>query len=77
VIAPVGTVTVSAAGVQLVTVAVTPLNVTVLVDWIDPKFEPAKTTEAPTIAPLGVTLVTEGVSTPVTGVTETLSKTAG
>jgi hypothetical protein len=38
---------------QLVAVAVVPLNFTVLVPWVVPKFEPVMVTEAPT-APVGI-----------------------
>jgi hypothetical protein len=51
VVAPDGTVTPMAVAVQLLTVAVVPLNLTVLVPCVEPKFEPLIVTAAPT-APL-------------------------
>ncbi len=48
VVAPAGTVTTMLVALQLVTVAVVPLNATVLVDWVAPKFVPVIVIEAPT-----------------------------
>jgi hypothetical protein len=45
---------------QLVGVAVVPLNVTVLVPFVDPKFAPAIVTDVPTGPLAGVRLVTVG-----------------
>ena len=47
VVAPVGTVAVMLDAPQLVVVAVVPLNLTVLVPLVDPKFDPAITMEDP------------------------------
>ncbi len=46
--APVGTVATMLVALQLVTVAGVPLNVTVLVDCVAPKFVPVMVMEAPT-----------------------------
>ena len=48
VVAFVGTVAAIVPVFQLVTVAVTPLNVTVLDPWVEPKFEPLIVTDVPT-----------------------------
>jgi hypothetical protein len=48
VVAPVGTVATMLVALQLVAVAVVPLNLTVLVPWVEPKFVPVIVTEAPT-----------------------------
>jgi hypothetical protein len=56
VVAPVGTVATMLEAPQLVTVAVVPLNFTVLEPWLLPKFEPAIVMEAPTAPELGVKL---------------------
>jgi hypothetical protein len=53
VVAPVGTVATMVVALQLVAVAVVPLNLTVLVPCVDPKFDPAIVTEAPTAPVLG------------------------
>jgi hypothetical protein len=47
---------------QLVAVAVFPLNLTVLLPWVDPKFVPAIVTEAPTAPDVGDKLVMLGVA---------------
>ena len=52
VVAPDGTVATMLVALQLVAVAVVPLNLTVLVPWVEPKFVPVIVTEAPT-APEG------------------------
>ncbi len=54
VVAPVGTVAVMLDAPQLVVVAVVPLNLTVLVPLVDPKFDPAMTMDDPTAPVLGV-----------------------
>jgi len=51
VVAPAGTFATMLVALQLVIVAVVPLNLTVLVPWVDPKPDPATVTVAPT-APL-------------------------
>jgi len=56
-VAPAGTGTTTLVAVQLVGVAVMPLNVTVLVPCEAPKFEPAMVTEVPTAPLLGVKLL--------------------
>jgi len=58
--APAGTVTEMLVALQLVTVADTPLKVTVLEPCAAPKFVPEMTTAAPTGPALGVTLVMPG-----------------
>ena len=61
-VAPVGTVTVIEVGFQpaVTTVAVVPLNFTVLVPWVAPKFAPVIVTSAPTGAVEGDKLPMEG-----------------
>jgi hypothetical protein len=54
VVAPVGTVAVMLDAPQAVVVAVVPLNLTVLLPLVDPKFDPAITTDDPTAPVLGV-----------------------
>ena len=61
VVAPVGTVAVMLDAPQLVVVAVVPLNLTVLIPLVDPKFDPAITMEDPTAPVLGVSDVMLGV----------------
>jgi hypothetical protein len=61
VVAPVGTVAVMLDAPQLVVVAVVPLNLTVLVPLVDPKFDPAITMEEPTAPVFGVNDVMLGV----------------
>jgi hypothetical protein len=53
VVAPVGTVATMLVALQLAAVAVVPLNLTVLVPCVDPKFDPEIVTEAPTAPALG------------------------
>ncbi len=60
VVAPLGTVTVMLVALQLVAVAAVPLNLTVLVPWVDPKFDPAMVIVAPTAPEFGVRLVMLG-----------------
>jgi uncharacterized protein YjeT (DUF2065 family) len=59
-VAPAGTGTTMLVVDQLVGVAVVPLNVTVLVPFVDPKFAPAIVTDVPTGPFAGVRLVTVG-----------------
>src|SRR6202007_3052585 len=63
VVAPEGTVTPILVALQLVAVAVVPLNVTVLVPWVAPKFAPLIVTAAPTAPVFGVKLVMLGAGT--------------
>jgi hypothetical protein len=58
--APEGTVTPMLVALQLVAVAVVPLNVTVLVPWVTPKLVPLMVTAAPTAPVFGVKLVMLG-----------------
>jgi len=60
--APLGTVTTILVEPQLVTVAVVPLNFTVLLPWVEPKPEPAMVTEAPTAPDVGDRLVIDGAA---------------
>jgi hypothetical protein len=61
VVAPVGTVATIDVALQLVIVAVVPLNVTEPVPWVDPKPAPATVTEAPAAAEVGERLEILGV----------------
>ena len=61
VVAPLGTVTAILVALQLVGVAAIPLNVTVLVPWLDPKFVPVIVTVAPTAPVVMDRLVMLGV----------------
>jgi hypothetical protein len=65
VVAPLGTVTLIDVALQLVTVAVVPLNFTVLEPWLEPKFVPVTVTAAPTAPEVGDTLVMLGAATTV------------
>jgi hypothetical protein len=60
VVAPVGTGTAILVALQLVGVALVPLNVTVLVPCVVPKFAPAIVTDVPTVPEFGVKLVMPG-----------------
>jgi len=61
VVAPVGTIATIELALQLeIVVAVVPLNLTVLVPWVEPKPLPAMVTGAPTAPVLGVRLVMDG-----------------
>src|SRR5215469_12120912 len=60
VVAPAGTGTAMLVALQLVGVAVTPLNVTVLVPCVDPKFMPVIVTAVPTTPEVGLRLVMLG-----------------
>src|SRR5207245_11732278 len=53
VVAPAGTGATIAVALQLVGVAPVPLNVTVLVPWLEPKFVPVIVTDVPTAPELG------------------------
>jgi hypothetical protein len=63
VVAPEGTVTPMLVALQLVAVADVPLNFTVLVPWVAPKFVPLIVTAAPTAPVFGVKLVMLGAGT--------------
>jgi hypothetical protein len=66
VVAPVGTVATIEVALQLpIVVAVVPLNCTVLVPWVEPKFVPVIVTEAPTAPDVGDKLVMLGADTTV------------
>jgi hypothetical protein len=65
VVAPAGTGTTMLVPLQLVGVPVVPLNVTVLVPCVDPKFVPVIVTLVPTDPVVGFGLVIDGVLTPV------------
>jgi len=65
VVAPVGTVTLIEVALQLVTVAVVPLNFTVPVPCVEPKFVPVTVTAAPTAPDVGDKLVRLGADTTV------------
>src|SRR5436309_2197995 len=58
--APLGTGTTILVELQLVGVATTALNVTVLVPWLAPKFVPVTVTEVPRGPEVGLTLVIVG-----------------
>ena len=60
VVAPVGTGTVMLVALHAVGVPVVPLNVTVLVPWLAPKFVPAMVTEVLTAPDVGLRLVILG-----------------
>jgi hypothetical protein len=61
VVAPVGTVTTMLVALQLVAVAATPLNVTVLAPNVAPKFAPVMVTDDPIAPDVGLKLVMPGV----------------
>ena len=65
VVAPLGTVVPMLVALQLVTVAIVPLNFTVLEPWLDPKFAPVIVTDAPTAPVVGERLVMVGPDTTV------------
>jgi hypothetical protein len=78
VVAPTGTCTEMLAAPQLVGVAAVPLNVTVLVPWVAPKFAPVIVTAAPTIVDVGERLVMLGATvktTPLLGNPPTVTTT--
>ncbi len=60
VVAPLGTDVAMLVALQLVTVAAVPLNVTVLVPCVDPKFVPVIVTAVPTDPEVGDRLVIDG-----------------
>src|ERR1019366_8288699 len=64
-VAPTGTGTTIDPALQLVGVAAVPLNVTVLVPWLAPKFVPVIVTSVPTVLDAGDRLVMLGVSSTV------------
>ena len=64
-LAPVGTGSEIDVALQLVGVAEVPLNLTVLVPWVVPKFAPVIVTEAPTAPVVGDKLVMLGAATTV------------
>ena len=59
-VAPEGTGTTMLVALQLVGAAAVPLNITVLVPWLAPKFEPPIVTDVPTGPDAGFTLVMAG-----------------
>src|SRR5580704_1582815 len=61
VVAPTGTETAIDIALQAVDVAAVPLNITVLVAWVAPKFAPVMVTGAPTAADAGDRLMMLGV----------------
>jgi len=65
VVAPEGTVVAMLVALQLVTLAVVPLNFTVLPPWVDPKFVPMIVTAAPTAPVVDERLVILGAGTTV------------
>ena len=73
VVAPAGTVTAILVAVQLDGVAEIPLNFTVLVPWVVPKFVPAMVTGVPTGPELGVSVEIEGAGTVTVKVTPLLA----
>jgi hypothetical protein len=66
VVAPLGTVTAMLVWLQLVTAAATPLNVTVLVPWIDPKLLPVIVTAVFAGPEAGDRVVIQGVTVKLT-----------
>jgi hypothetical protein len=64
VVAPEGTVVEILVLLQLDTLAGVPLNCTVLVPWLDPKFEPVMVTAAPTAPEVGDRLLMAGLLDP-------------
>ena len=73
VIAPAGTVTAILVSLQLVAVAVVPLNLTVLVPWVAPKFVPVIVTAVPTGPDVGFRLVIAGAGVVTVNVTPLLA----
>src|SRR5260370_17135495 len=61
VVAPDGTVATTLDALQVLTVAVVPLNFTVLLPWVDPKFDPVIVTDTLTAPEVGDKLVMPGV----------------
>jgi hypothetical protein len=73
VLAPFGTVALMLLALQLVVAAAMPLNVTVLLPWVLPKFVPVIVTDVPTGPAFGFTLVMLGVVGFTVKVTELLT----
>jgi hypothetical protein len=65
VVAPDGTGALMLVALQLVGVAMVPLNLTVLLPWLDPKLVPVMVTEIPTAADVGDRLAMLGAATTV------------
>ena len=65
VVAPAGTGATIEVALQLVGVAVVPLNLIVLLPWVDPKLVPVIVTDAPTTPDVGDRLVMLGAATTV------------
>jgi hypothetical protein len=65
VVAPLGTVVAMLVALQLVAVAVVPLNLTVLVPWVEPKLLPVIVTAVPTTPEFVDRLVMLGAATTV------------
>src|ERR1700720_4372232 len=63
VVAPLGAVTAMLVALQLVTLAAVPLNETVPLPWVEPKFVPVIVTAAPTAPVVGDRLVVLGAQT--------------
>jgi hypothetical protein len=81
VVAPVGTGATILVALQLVGVAVVPLNLTVLAPWVDPKLAPVIVTEVPTFPDAGLSPVIPGPvpttkTTPLLDSPPTVTKTA-
>src|SRR6266849_608017 len=64
VVAPLGTGATMLVPLQLVGVANVPLNVTVLVPWVVPKFVPVIVTDVPTVPDVGFRFVMLGAAGP-------------
>ncbi len=78
--APVGTGALILVALQLVGVAVTPLNLTVLLPWVVPKFVPVMVTDVPIVPEVGERLLMLGVPatvklTPLLATPETVTTT--
>src|SRR5204862_749908 len=65
--APLGTATVRLVALQLLGVASVPLNATVLVPWVAPKFAPVIVTAVPTGPDVGLSVAIEGGTVTVNG----------
>ena len=72
-VAPVGTVAVILVAPHAVTVAVVPLNLTVLVPCVAPKFVPVITTDEPTAPEVGFSVVIVGAGVVTVNVTPLLA----
>ena len=73
VVAPVGTVAVMLVALHAVVGAVVPLNLTVLVPWVAPKFVPVITTDEPTAPEVGFSVVIVGAGVVTVKVTPLLA----